>query len=77
MKGIQIRIATDNAIFAEDYPGEVARILRRIAARVEAGPTSLVQAGRVSGLPVHDFNDNWVGEAKFGVELPRGWPKRG
>jgi hypothetical protein len=56
MPGIKIKIATDNAAFEEDPETEVARILRELASRLEAGdhPSS-----------IRDLNGNKVGTIEY------------
>jgi hypothetical protein len=50
-----LQIACDNAAFEEDMAGELARILREVASRIEAGE----DCG--SFVNIRDINGNVVG----------------
>lgn len=54
---MRITLATDNAAFEADQRGEIARILRGLAARIENGqdPSRLL-----------DYNGNAVGTVTYG-----------
>lgn len=56
MSVFKIEISTDNAAFQDDPGAEVARILREVAERVEAGELSRT---------VRDYNGNGVGSFWF------------
>lgn len=51
---IQIEFTTGNAAFAESPTGEIARILRSLAERVESGMVT-------DETPIRDINGNRVG----------------
>lgn len=59
-KGFKLQIACENAAF-EDRDAELARILRELAQRIEAGEH--LEGG---GCIVRDINGNVVGTATFG-----------
>lgn len=54
--GIVIQIRTDNAAFAEDFEGEVARLLESIASRISAREGLR--------LELHDANGNHCGSCE-------------
>jgi hypothetical protein len=56
----KIEIDCGNAAFEDDATGEVARILRSLADRLERG--------MAASFPLHDFNGNKVGTAGFTEE---------
>ena len=58
--GFRLEFSTDNAAFADDARGEVARVLRDIAARIERGATD--------GL-ARDINGNMVGGWRLGDDV--------
>ena len=65
MSAFRLSIETDNAAF-EDYPGqEVARILRKLADRVDSCGDDLESA---DGVGLVDYNGNTVGNVGVGAE---------
>lgn len=57
----KLSITCDNAAF-EDAPGdELARILRRLADRLESGAPASQFAARFDAVSLHDVNGNKVG----------------
>lgn len=55
---IKISIETDNAAFSDDGPGEVARILRAVAERLEGAREADFH------MVLRDINGNRVGECE-------------
>jgi hypothetical protein len=58
MASITLTISTDNAAFEEDASGEVARILRKFAERLDE--QAMPEPGETGRLPL-DINGNTVG----------------
>ncbi|AZO29366.1 hypothetical protein [Mesorhizobium sp. M1B.F.Ca.ET.045.04.1.1] len=59
MAEFSLEIKMDNAAFADDPGGEVARILRDIADKVTRGDGFTI--GEATGTPIRDVNGNRVG----------------
>jgi hypothetical protein len=56
---LEIKIHTDNAAFDDNVPGEVARILRALADKIEAGIGSDLERGTlldVNGNPTGTYD---------------------
>lgn len=57
---MRINIKTDNEAFEADWRGEIARILRDLADRIESGRNPKA---------IHDFNGNKVGFVSYEEEI--------
>lgn len=57
-RAIEINISLDNAAFADDYNGEMSRILRDLATRFERGHST-------EGSKIRDINGNQVGSIRW------------
>lgn len=61
---ITIELTTGNAAFTDNESGEVARILHKLADKLDAGYT----ADDIHGIPVRDVNGNSVGSITVAEE---------
>jgi hypothetical protein len=65
--GLSLKLDMENAAFSDDRSGEVARILRRLADRIEGEAAGVLATGKLAvGGPLFDTNGNSCGswEAK-------------
>jgi hypothetical protein len=61
--GLSLKLDCDNAAFEENRAGEIARILRRLADRVEGDGAAALASGHLAiGGRLFDINGNSCGE---------------
>jgi hypothetical protein len=60
MLSVTVKITCENAAFADDCEGEVARLLKQAAKKVEAG-----ELERLGYIPLMDINGNKVGSVEI------------